>query len=217
MDFELSEDHKVLQQSVRDFVEKEIRPLAMQIDETHCIPTELIRKIGEMGLFGCFIPEVYGGAGMDILSYAIVVEEVSRGCASCGIVISAHSSLACDIILHHGADEQKGRFLPPLAAGHKIGCLMLTESQAGSDVSGISTTYKKNGDEYVLTGGKIFVTNGGYRGTAIVCATRDKALKHKGLSLFIVDLESPGIEVLKNETKLGIRGTYTTSFALDGV
>jgi butyryl-CoA dehydrogenase len=217
MDFDLSEDHKLVQSSVRDFVANEVTPLAAQIDETHCIPPELIRKIGGMGLFGCFIPEAYSGAGMDILSYAIVIEEVSRGCASCGIVISAHSSLACDIILHHGTEEQKKKFLPPLAAGDKIGCLMLTEPQAGSDASGIATSYTKDGDDFILTGSKIFVTNGGYRGTAIVCATRDKALKHKGISTFILDLESAGIEVLKNEKKLGIRGTYTTAFALDGV
>jgi butyryl-CoA dehydrogenase len=217
MDFELSEDHKLLQNTVRDFVEKEIAPLARQIDETHCIPDALIRKIGDMGLFGCFVPEAYSGAGMDILSYAIVIEEVSKGCGSCGIVISAHSSLACDIILRFGSDEQKQLFLPDLAAGNKIGCLLLTEPQAGSDVSGIATRYRRDGDAYLISGTKIFVTNGGYRGTGIVCATHDPTAKHKGLSAFIVDLASPGVEILKHEQKLGIRGTYTTSFAFDNV
>lgn len=217
MDFELSQDHRVLQQSVRDFVEKEIKPLAMQIDETHSIPAELVRKISEMGLLGCFVPEQYSGAGMDILSYAIVVEEVSKACGSCGILISAHSSLACDILLHFGTDAQKQEFLPPLATGRKIGCLMLTEAIAGSDVSGMATVYRKEGNEFILNGAKIFVTNGGYRGTAIVCATSDRTLRHKGISAFVVDLESSGVELLKNEKKLGIRGTYTSSFALDNV
>ncbi len=217
MDFELSEDHKLVQSTVRDFAEKEIKPLAMQIDDTHSIPGELLQKIGAMGLLGCFVPEAYGGAGMDILSYAIVVEEVSKACGSCGILISAHSSLACDIILHFGSEVQKKKYLPPLAAGSTIGCLLLTEPEAGSDVAGMSTTCRKEGDNYILNGSKIFVTNGGYRGTGIVCATHDRTLKHKGISAFVVDLESPGIEVLKHEKKLGIRGTYTTSFALDGV
>lgn len=217
MDFDLGEDHKILQSSVREFVAKEVRPLAVQIDETHSIPTELVRKIGDMGLMGCFIPEEYGGAGMDILSYAIVVEEVSKACGSCGILISAHSSLACDIILTYGTEAQKLAFLPPLAAGHKIGCLMLTEPQAGSDVSGIATSYKKEGDTFILTGSKIFVTNGGFLGTAIILATHDTSKKHRGISAFIVDLSSPGVEILKNEKKLGIRGTFTTSFALDAV
>ncbi len=217
MDFELSGDHRLLQSTVRDFVEKEIKPLAMQIDETHCIPQDLVQKIGDMGLLGCFVPEAYGGAGMDILSYAIVVEEVSKACGSCGILISAHSSLACDIILHFGTEAQRQTFLPPLAAGRKIGCLMLTEAQAGSDVSGIATTCTKDGDAYILTGSKIFVTNGGFLGTAIVLATHNPSLRHKGISAFIVDLLSPGVEALKNESKLGIRGTFTTAFALDGV
>ncbi|MGE5313994.1 MAG: acyl-CoA dehydrogenase family protein [Acidobacteriota bacterium] len=217
MDFELSEDHRLLQSSVRDFAEKEIRPLAAQIDETHRIPPELIGKMSEMGLLGIFLPEAYGGAGMDILSYAIVIEEVSRACASCGILISAHSSLACDLILHFGTEEQKQRFLPSLATGAKIGCLLLTEPQAGSDVSGIATTCRKEGDEYILHGSKIFVTNGGFRGTGIVCATLDRSQRHAGLTAFILDLESPGVEILKHEQKLGIRGTYTTAFALDHV
>ena len=114
MDFELSQDHKVLQSSVRDFVEKEIKPLAIQIDENHKIPDELVQKMSAMGLLGSFIPEAYGGAGLDILSYVIVVEEVSKACASSGVLISAHTSLACDPILHFGTEAQKKKFLPPL-------------------------------------------------------------------------------------------------------
>ena len=217
MDFELSQDHKMLQSSVRKFVEKEIKPLAIQIDEAHEIPPELVRKISEMGMLGLYLPEAYGGAGMDILAYVIVVEEVSKACGSTGILISAHTSLACDPILQSGNDEQKKKYLPLLASGKRIGCLLLTEPGAGSDVAGIATTYRQDGNGFVINGSKLFVTNGGYRGIGIVVASKDMSLKHKGLSAFIIDLESPGMVILKNETKLGIRGSSTTSFALDNV
>jgi butyryl-CoA dehydrogenase len=215
MDFELSQDHKVLQSSIRDFVEKEIKPLAIQIDENHKIPDELIQKMSALGLLGSFIPEAYGGAGLDILSYVIVVEEVSKACASSGVLISAHTSLACDPILHFGTESQKTKFLPPLASGAKIGSILLTEPEAGSDVAAMTTMYRKDGNDFVMDGNKIFVTNGGFRGTGILFASMDRNLKHKGISAFIVDLESEGMEILRNENKLGIRGSYTTSFAIN--
>ena len=215
MDFELSPDHKVLQGSVCDFVEKEVKPLAIQIDENHKIPDELIQKMSTLGLLGSFIPEAYGGAGLDILSYVIVVEEVSKACASSGVLISAHTSLACDPILHFGTESQKTKFLPPLASGAKIGAILLTEPEAGSDVAAMATTYQKDGDGFVINGNKIFVTNGAFRGTGILFASMDRNLKHKGISAFIVDLESEGVEILRNENKLGIRGSYTTSFAIN--
>ena len=215
MDFELSQDHKVLQSSIRDFVEKEIKPLAIQIDENHKIPDELIQKMSALGLLGSFIPEAYGGAGLDILSYVIVVEEVSKACASSGVLISAHTSLACDPILHFGTESQKTKFLPPLASGAKIGSILLTEPEAGSDVAAMTTMYRKDGQDFIMDGNKIFVTNGGFRGTGILFASMDRNLKHKGISAFIVDLESEGMEILRNENKLGIRGSYTTSFAIN--
>ncbi len=215
MNFELSQDHKVLRDSVRDFVEKEIKPLAMKIDEDHKIPEELIAKMSEMGFMGSYIPEEYEGAGLDMLSYAIVVEEVSKACGSSGVLISAHTSLACDPIYRFGTEEQKKRYLPDLATGRKIGCILLTEPDVGSDVSGMSTMYRREGDEIVINGGKTFITNGGFLGTGILFATHDKSLKHKGISAFIVDLKSPGVTILKNEVKMGIRGSYTTAFAFD--
>jgi len=217
MDFDLSQDHKILQRSVRDFVEKEIKPLAIQIDENHRIPDELVQKMSALGLLGSYLPEAYGGAGLDILSYALVVEEVSKACASSGVLISAHTSLACDPILQFGSEEQKKKFLPPLAAGEKIGAFLLTEPEAGSDVAGMTSTCQKDGDGYVINGNKIFVTNGGYRGTGILFASLDRTLKHKGISAFIVDLGSEGVEFLRNETKLGIRGSYTTAFAFNNL
>jgi butyryl-CoA dehydrogenase len=215
MNFELSQDHKVLRDSVRDFVDREIKPLAIKIDEDHKIPDELIEKMSAMGFMGSYVPEEYEGAGLDMLSYAIVVEEVSKACGSSGVLISAHTSLACDPIYRFGTQEQKKQYLPDLATGRKIGCILLTEPDVGSDVSGMSTMYRREGDEYVINGGKTFITNGGFLGTGILFATHDKSLKHKGISAFIVDLKSPGVTILKNETKMGIRGSYTTAFAFD--
>jgi butyryl-CoA dehydrogenase len=217
MNFELSQDHKVLQESVRDFVNKEIKPIAMKTDEDHMIPDALVRKMGEMGYLGSYLPEEYGGAGLDMLSYAIVIEEVSKACGSSGVLISAHTSLASGPIDTFGTEEQKKKWLPALNTGEKIGCILLTEPDAGSDAGAITTSYKKEGDEYIVNGSKIFITNGGYLGTGVLFATHDKSLKHKGVSAFIIDLQSPGVVVLKHENKMGIRGTYTTAFALDDV
>ena len=217
MDFELSQDHRVLRDSVRVFVEKEIKPIAMQIDEEHMIPDALVGKMGALGLLGSYLPEEYGGAGLDMLSYAIVVEEVSKACGSSGVLISAHTSLCCGPIGSFGTEAQKRSWLPPLTSGAILGCFLLTEPDAGSDAGAITTSFRREGDEYVINGSKIFITNGGYRGTGIVFATSDKSLKHKGVSAFIVDLQSPGVVILRNEKKMGIRGSYTTAFALDNV
>jgi len=217
MDFALSQDHNVLRDTVRDFVQNEVKPLAISIDQEHKIPDELIAKMSEMGLLGCFLPEEYDGAGLDILSYVLVVEEVSKACASSGVLISAHSSLGCSPIYQFGTEEQKKKYLPDMATGRKIGCILLTEPDVGSDVAGMTTMYRREGDEFVITGGKTFITNGACLGTGVVFATHDKSLKHKGISVFIIDLKSPGVTVLKNEDKLGIRGSYTTAFALDDV
>ncbi len=217
MDFELNEEQQILQRSVREFVRKEIQPLAAQIDEQHSIPEKVITGMRQMGMLGSYIPEAFGGSGLDIMSYASVVEEVSKACASSGILISAHTSLACDPLLQYGTEEQKKKYLSPLASGEKIGCFLLTEPEAGSDPAGMLTGYRKEGNAFVLRGTKIFITNGGYRGTGIVFATRDRSLKHKGISAFILDLQSEGVEVMRNEVKLGIRGSYTTNFALNDV
>jgi butyryl-CoA dehydrogenase len=217
MDFELSQDHRVLRDTVRSFVDQEIKPIARRIDEEHSIPDGLITKMAEMGLLGSYLPEEFGGSGMDMLSYVIVVEEVSKACASSGVVISAHTSLCCGPIDSFGSAEQKSHWLPPLTTGQVLGCFLLTEPDAGSDAGAISTSFRRDGDHYIINGSKIFITNGGYLGTGIVFATSDKSLKHKGISAFIVDLSSPGVQILRNEQKLGIRGSFTTAFALDEV
>jgi butyryl-CoA dehydrogenase len=215
MDFELDQDHRVLRDTLRDFVAREIRPHAIDIDDKHRIPPEIVSKVAAMGFLGSYLPAEFDGAGFDILSYAMVVEEVSKACASTGILISAHTSLACDPILRFGSEEQKRRWLPPLARGEKIGCILLTEPEAGSDVANIATTYRREGDEFVITGNKIFITNGAFLGTGIVFASKDRSLRHRGLSAFIVDLSSKGVTALRNESKLGIRGSSTTAFALE--
>jgi butyryl-CoA dehydrogenase len=217
MDFELDEQHRLLRDTVRDFAQREVRPLAIQIDEEHRIPDELVAKMAALGLLGSYVPEADGGAGLDMLAYAIVVEEISKACASSGVLISAHTSLACDPILRYGTPAQRQRFLPALATGAKIGCFLLTEPDAGSDVAALKTRYERRDGRFVVNGGKVFITNGGYLGTGIVFATGDRAKKHKGISAFVVDLASPGVAILKNEKKMGIRGSYTTAFGLDGL
>lgn len=217
MDFELGEEHRVLSGMLRDFVAAEIAPKAAEFDRRHEIEPEVIAKIAELGLFGSYLPVEYGGAELDYLSYILAVEEVSKACASTGVVISAHTSLCADPILAYGNPLQRQTWLPPLARGEKIGCFLLTEPEAGSDVAAMRTSYRAEDDSYVVEGGKIFITNGGFRGTGILFATRDRELKHRGISAFIVDLECPGVEILKNEEKLGIRGSYTTAFAFDGL
>lgn len=217
MNFELSQDHKVLQSAVRDFVEKEIKPIAIKIDEEHMIPDALVAKMGKMGFLGSCLPEECGGAGLDMLSYVIVVEEVSKVCGSSGVLISAHTSLASGPIHTFGTDEQKKKWLPALNSGDTIGCFLLTEPDAGSDAGSTATTYTREGDHFVINGGKTFITNGGYLGTGVLFASYDRSLKHKGISAFIVDLKSPGVTILKNENKMGIRGSYTTAFAFDNL
>jgi butyryl-CoA dehydrogenase len=217
MNFDFEEEHKLLQDMLVNFVNKEVKPFAEQIDRDHKIPDGLIKKMAELGLLGTYIPEEYGGAGMDYFSYIMTVEEVSKACGSTGVMISAHTSLACDPILSYGSEAQKKKYLPLLAKGEKIGCILLTEPEAGSDVANIQTTYKKEGDYFVLNGNKIFITNGGFKGIGVVFASFDRSLKHKGLSAFIIDLESEGVEILKNEEKMGIRGSYTTAIGFNNV
>ncbi len=217
MDFQLSQDHKVLQSVVRDFVANEIKPIAVQIDQQHAVPDGLLTKMGAMGFLGCYFPEQYGGAGLDMLSYVIVVEEISKASGSIGVLISAHSSAGTNPIYAFGTEAQKRKWLPALSSGAVIGCFLLSEAGAGSDAGGIATTYKREGDEFVINGSKIFITNGGYLGTGVLFASFDRSLKRKGISAFVVDLKSPGIVVLKNENKMGVRGTYTTAFGLDNL
>ena len=202
---------------VAKFADAELVPIAAEIDEKGKIPEELVGKLVENGFMGIFIPEEYGGAGMDYLSYAILIEELSRGCASTGVLVSAHSSLATWPILTYGNEEQKKKYLPKLAAGEMIGCFCLSEPDAGSDAGSLTTQAIDKGDHYELTGVKNWITNGLEAKLAIVFAKTRKTDNHKGISAFIVETDSPGFEVMKAEDKLGIKGSSTTQINLDKV
>ena len=209
MRFELTEEQKMLKDMVRRFAEEQVKPRAKEIDEKCEIPQEIINQLKELGLFGVHVPEEYNGSGMDYVSYAIVVEELSRACASTGVLVSAHTSLVVDPILKYGTEEQKKKYLTALASGEKIGAHAMTEPGAGTDVTSISTTAKRDGDYYIINGTKHFITNAKEADIFLVFAMTDKEKKHKGMSAFIVEKGTPGFEITKYEHKLGIRGSST--------
>lgn len=202
---------------VAKFSDSEVAPLAADIDHKGKIPSELISKLAENGFLGIFVPEQYGGAGMDYLSYAILIEELSRSCASTGVLVSAHSSLATWPILNFGTEEQKAKYLPKLASGELIGCFCLSEPDAGSDAGSLTTFAEDKGDHYELTGSKNWITNGLEAGLAIVFAKTEKTEDYRGISAFIVETKSEGFNVAKAEDKLGIKGSSTTQINLDKV
>ncbi len=210
---ELDEEQKLLQESVRRFAEEVVRPRAKEIDESGEFPRSFFDQAGELGLAGVAIPEEYGGAGMDTLAYTVVIEEISRVCATSGVILSVNNSLVCDPLLKFGSEEQKQEFLKPLAAGEKLGCFALTEPGAGSDPAGIRSTARRDGDDYVLNGNKIFITNGTDADVALVFASVDLAKKHKGITCFIVPADTPGYSHGTHEFKLGVNASGTTELA----
>lgn len=209
--------YKEIRDLVAKFSDSEVAPLAAAIDHDAKIPAELIGKLFENGFMGSYIPEQYGGAGMDYSSYAIIVEEISRGCASTGVLISAHTSLCMWPILNFGTEEQKLKFLPGLASGGVIGCFCLSEPNAGSDPGTLATFAEDKGDYYELSGTKNFITNGKDAGIAIVLAKTTKTNDHKGITAFIVDTKTEGFSVQKLEDKLGIKGSSTAQIWLNKV
>ena len=215
MDFELNEEQRMIQEMARNFAEKEVAPEAARLDETHEFPTELVKKMGELGLMGVAVPEEYDGAGMDYVCYAVAIEEICVACANCGVVMSANNSLACGPVLAHGTEEQKKKFLAPMASGEKIGCFGLTEPGAGSDASGQKTTAVLKGDEWVLNGNKIFITNGTHADIAVVFAMTDKEKKTRGISAFIVEKGAPGFSAGAAEKKLGINASGTAELVFE--
>ena len=199
----------LFEQMVRDFAENEVKPLAQLTDEEERFPIETVEKMGKLGLFGIVIPTEYGGAGAGYREYIYAVEELSKYCGTTGVILSAHTSLCAAPILEHGTEEQKQKYLPDLASGRKIGAFGLTEPNAGTDASAQQTTAVLDGDEWVLNGNKIFITNAGHAHVYVVFAMTDKSLKTKGISAFIVEAGTPGFEIGKKELKLGIRGSAT--------
>ena len=215
MNFQLTEEQKMIQEMTHDFCEKEIMPRAEEIDKEHRYPKEIIDKMGELGLMGIAVPEEYGGAGMDTISYVVALEEIARGCASTGVIMSVNNSLVCDPILEFGNEEQKKKYLTPLANGEKLGCLGLTEPNAGSDAGNIRCSAVLDGDEYVINGTKLFITNGREADTIVLIVLTDKNKGVKGISALIVEKETPGYSVGKIEEKLGIHGTSTTELIFE--
>jgi butyryl-CoA dehydrogenase len=213
VNLELSEEQQLLQQSVREFAEAEVRPLAKENDETGKFPRGLFQKAAELGLTGVAIPEAEGGAGMDHISYAIVIEEISRVCASTGVILSVQNSLYCDPIHRFGTDEQKEKFLLPFARGEKIGCYALTEPQAGSNAAALATKAVRKGDKYVINGTKAWITNGGAADAAIVYVNTQPEKGEKGITALVVEKGTPGFAVGKEEKKLGIHATACTELS----
>jgi butyryl-CoA dehydrogenase len=213
VDLELSEEQQLLQKSVREFAEAEVKPLAKENDETGKFPRALFQKAAELGLTGVAIPEAEGGAGMDHISYAIVVEEISRACASTGVILSVQNSLYCDPIHRFGTDEQKRKFLLPFARGEKIGCYALTEPQAGSNAAALATKAVRKGDKYVINGTKAWITNGGASDAALVYVNTQPEKGEKGITALVVEKGTPGFAVGKEEKKLGIHATACTELS----
>lgn len=215
MQFKLTEEHEMIRKMVRDFAQNEVAPTAAERDEEERFDREIFDKMAELGLTGIPWPEEYGGIGSDYLAYCIAVEELSRVCASTGVTLSAHTSLAGWPIYKFGTEEQKQKYLRPMAQGEKIGAYGLTEPSSGSDAGGMRTTAKLVGDEYVISGSKIFITNGGIADTYVVFALTDPESKQKGTSAFIIEKDFPGFSVGKKEKKLGIRSSPTTEIIFD--
>ncbi len=205
----LSEVQEMVQNTAREFTNNEIKPVASLNDREHRFPEDIIRKLGELGFMGIAVPEQYGGSGLDYLSYMLALEEICKGCASTGAIMSVNNSLVCGPINTFGTEDQKLLFLKDLASGNKLGCFMLSEPEAGSDVASMKTTAILDGDNYILNGTKSWITNGAEADIAVVFATTDQSLKHKGVSAFIVEMRTPGVNIGKLEDKLGIRATST--------
>ncbi|AKR12164.1 acyl-CoA dehydrogenase AcdA [Bacillus thuringiensis] len=215
MHFKLSEEHEMIRKMVRDFAKNEVAPTAAERDEEERFDRELFDQMAELGLTGIPWPEEYGGIGSDYLAYVIAIEELSRVCASTGVTLSAHTSLAGWPIFKFGTEEQKQKFLRPMAEGKKIGAYGLTEPGSGSDAGGMKTIAKKDGDHYILNGSKIFITNGGIADIYVVFALTDPESKQRGTSAFIVESDTPGFSVGKKESKLGIRSSPTTEIMFE--
>lgn len=217
MDYLLTEEQIMLKEMVAKFAKERIAPVASDNEKNHRFPADIIKEAGELGLMGIAYPTEYGGAGMDYISYMLAVEEVSRWCASTGVIISAHTSLVCDPIYRFGTEEQKQKYLPDLLSGKKIGSFSLTEAGAGSDSGATKTTAVLDGDEWVLNGSKLFATNGKEAEVFVLIASTDPGKKTRGVSAFIVEKDRPGYKIGKVEQKLGIRSSSTTEIILENV
>ena len=217
MNFELTREQELVQQMVREFAVNEVKPIAAEIDETERVPMENVEKMAKLGIMGIPFSKEVGGAGGDVLSYIIAVEELSKVCATTGVILSAHTSLCASVINENGTPAQKAKYLPDLCSGKKIGAFGLTEPGAGTDAAGQQTTavLSEDGSHYVLNGSKIFITNGGVAETFIIFAMTDKSQGTRGISAFIVEKDFPGFSIGNLENKMGIRASSTTELIME--
>ena len=220
MDFTLSKEQLMAQQLFRDFAQNEVKPIAAEVDEEEKFPEENVKKMAKLGFFGIPVPKKYGGQGADVLTYAMCVEEMSKVCGTTGVIISAHTSLCIDPIMHFGTEALKMKYVPDLASGKKIGAFGLTEPGAGTDAQGQQTTAVLDGDHWVLNGSKIFITNAGYADIFIVIAVTGIVKDKKGrsvkeISAFVVERGFPGFSIGKHEKKMGIRGSSTCELVFE--
>ena len=216
MDFELTDEQKMILEMSRKFAEREIKPVAAELDRTHAHPAELCAKMGQLGLMGVTIPPEYGGAGMDYICYALAMIEISKACASCGVIMSVCNSLYNFPVYTYGTEEQKKKYLRPVASGEVIGCYGLTEAGAGSDPARMLTTAVLEGDQWVINGTKRFITNGNVAKYCVLAAVTDKPAGYRGISSFIIDLEdTSGFSLGKIEEKLGINASGTAELVFE--
>jgi len=211
----LSDKHLEFKEKIRKFADEVVAPRAIELDKNDEFPHDLVKQMGEMGLYGFCVPKKYGGSEQGTLMYAIAVDEISRACGSTGIFYAAHTSLAVAFIYLAGNEEQKQKWLVPLSKGKKIGAFGLTEPNAGSDAAGTQTTYKLVNDEYVINGDKCFITSGHVADTIVLTATKDPALGYHGISAFVVEKDTPGFSLGKEENKLGLRGSITSELIFE--
>ncbi|AFM26443.1 acyl-CoA dehydrogenase [Desulfomonile tiedjei] len=216
MDYLLTEEQKMARDMARKFSDNELKPIADRLDREHTHSPEVLKALGEMGVMGVAVPVEYGGGGMDYISYAMIVTEISRGCGGTGVIVAAHNSLYCYPVLKFGTEEQKERFLTPCASGESVGCYALTEADAGSDPAAMRTTAVLDGDSWVINGEKKFITNGNIADYCVFAAITDRSKGYKGISQFVCDVrETPGFKVGRVEEKLGINASGTAELVFE--
>jgi butyryl-CoA dehydrogenase len=216
-DLELTESQELVQRTARDFAREKLLPIAHDIDEQGRVPPAILKELAALGFMGVYVPEELGGAGADVVSYILASEEINRACASTGVILQSHNSLACDPILHFGTRGQHERWLRPLARGEKLGCFALSEPASGSDAAGLQMTAKRDGSDWLLDGTKNFITNGVSADVVVTFAQTEPGSRHKGITAFIVDKPSKGLTVGRVEQKLGIKGSDTAQLVFEGV
>jgi butyryl-CoA dehydrogenase len=217
MDFEFTDEQKMVRDTARDFADREVRPRAADVDANARYPQETILKLAELGFLGIFIPPEYGGSGLDQVSYSVIIEELSRACAATGVIVSAHNSLVCYPLLRFGTEDQKRKYLVPLAKGEVIGSFALTEPEAGSDAGNQRTVAIPDGEDFILNGSKIFITNASVAGVFIVFCMTDPPAGVRGITAFIIERDMPGFTVGRREDTMGIRGSGACMLSFDNI